>query len=155
GLPAPRRRALGGGARGAEPLAREWHRKVLERSNEDSDALSALERLYRKADEKPALLDVLQRRSELLRASPAAEAPLRLQIGALAVDLGRREDAISAYERVLSLKAGAEGAYTPLDRLYTDSGQWRERLGLLERQLARGLPNKDAVELQQRLADVH
>jgi golgin subfamily B member 1 len=140
---------------GDDALATEWHRKVLERSTEDGDTLAALERLYRKADDKPALLDVLQRRSELLRESPATEAPLRLQIGALAVTLHRRDEAVAAYERVMGLKPGDEEAYTALDRLYTESRQWRELVGLLDRQLARGLPSKDAVELHHRLAETH
>ena len=56
---------------------------------------------------------------------------------------------------MLTLKPGDEEAYNALERLYTESKQWRELCGLLDRQLSRGLPNRDAVELHQRLADIH
>jgi tetratricopeptide (TPR) repeat protein len=41
---------------GDDALATEWHVKVLERAPDDVDVLTALERLYRRADNKPALL---------------------------------------------------------------------------------------------------
>jgi tetratricopeptide (TPR) repeat protein len=140
---------------GDDALATEWHVKVLERAPDDVDVLTALERLYRRADDKPALLDVLQKRADLLSNNPAIEAPLRLQIGSLAVALGRSEDAISAYERVLALKPGDEESYGALDKLYTQQKQYGDLSGLLDRQLSRGLPSRDAVELHQRLAETY
>ena len=127
---------------------------MLERAPDDGEVLLALERLYRRADDKPALLDVLQRRADLAYDDPAIEAPLRLQIGTLALALERTDDAVSAYERVLALKPGDEEAYNALDRIYTESKQGVELTGLLDRQLARGLPSRDAVELHQRLAEI-
>jgi tetratricopeptide (TPR) repeat protein len=142
-------------ALGDDQLAREWHRKVLERAPDDSNVLIALERLYRRADDKPALLDILQRRADLMSNDSAIETPLRLQIGGLAVQLGRSDDGIAAYERVLSLKPGDEESFAALDRLYNEGKQWTELGGLLDRQLTRGLPNRDAVELHQRLAETY
>ena len=139
---------------GDEALATTWHSKVLERAPDDGEVLLALERLYRRADDKPALLDILQRRADLAYDDPAIEGPLRLQIGTLALALERKDDAVSAYERVLALKPGDEEAYNALDRIYTESKKGIELTGLLDRQLARGLPNKDAVELHQRLAEI-
>jgi golgin subfamily B member 1 len=139
---------------GDEPLATTWYQKVLERAPDDGDVLTALERLYRRADDKPALLDILQRRADLAFDEAPVEAPLRLQIGALALGLARRDDAIAAYERVLVLKPGDEEAYNALDRIYTESKKGIELTGLLDRQLARGLPTRDAVELHQRLAEI-
>jgi tetratricopeptide (TPR) repeat protein len=98
---------------------------------------------------------VLQKRADLLSNNPAVEAPLRLQIGSLAVALRRSEDAISAYERVLALKPGDEESYGALDKLYTEQKQYGELSGLLDRQLSRGLPSRDAVELHQRLAETY
>jgi tetratricopeptide (TPR) repeat protein len=140
---------------GDDALATTWHSKVLQRAPDDIEVLTALERLYRRADEKPALLDVLQRRADLLSGNAAVEAPLRLQIGALAVGLNRSDDAIAAYERVMALKPGDEESYAALDRLYTAARQWIDLCGLLDRQLGRGLPSRDAVELHQRLAEIY
>jgi tetratricopeptide (TPR) repeat protein len=142
-------------ALGDDVVATAWHSKVLQRAPDDIEVLTALERLYRRADEKPALLDVLQRRADLLSGNPAIEAPLRLQIGGLAVGLNRSDEAIAAYERVMSLKPGDEESYGALDRLYTAARQWIDLCGLLDRQLSRGLPSRDAVELHQRLAEIY
>ena len=60
---------------GDEALATTWHSKVLERAPDDGEVLLALERLYRRADDKPALLDILQRRADLAYDDPAIEAP--------------------------------------------------------------------------------
>ena len=140
---------------GDDELATRWHRKVLERAPDDREVLSALERLYSKSGDQAALLDVLSRQADLVSDDPALEAPLRLRIGALAVELGKTQEAVVSYERVLARKPGDEEAYSALDRLYTKSGNWIELCGLLDRQLGRGLPNRDAVELHQRLADVY
>ena len=100
---------------------------MLERAPDDGEVLTALERLYRRADDKPALLDILQRRADLaVRRARPSRRPLRLQIGTLARRRwNARDDAVAAYERVLALKPGDEEAYNALDRLYTESKQWR------------------------------
>jgi tetratricopeptide (TPR) repeat protein len=136
-------------------LAAEYFRKVLDRAPDDVDVLSALERIYRGADNQPALLDVLLRRADLMGASPSVEAPLRLQIGALAVRLGRSDEAVTAYERVVALQPANPEAFTALEKLYSDGRHWTELCALYDRQLGRGMPPADTVAMHHRLAEIY
>lgn len=140
-------------ARGEGTLAATYYRKILDRTPDDAAVLSSLEALYRAAGDGPSLYDVLQRRAELA-GNPTQELPLRLQLGGLALELGRTDEAVAAYERVWALKPGETEAMNALDRLYMQGGQWSDLAGLLERRLASGMTEREGVGLHFRLAGI-
>jgi tetratricopeptide (TPR) repeat protein len=141
-------------ARGEGALAATYYRKILDRTPDDTSVLSALEALYRAASDGPALYDVLQRRAELSSGNAQQELPLRLQLGALALEQGRTDEAIAAYERVWALRPGETEALNALDRLYMQGGQWSDLAGLLERRLSSGMTEREGVGIHFRLAGI-
>ena len=147
--------ALSAAAQGDTATAAEYHRRILDRVPDDRVALSALEQLYRAAGDDEALYEILVRRAELADDS-AVEAPLRLQLGALAEGpLGRLDDAVAAFERVLELSPTDRAAAQALDRLYTKTERWGDLSRLLADLLERrALPGRDLVEVRFRLAQI-
>jgi tetratricopeptide (TPR) repeat protein len=141
---------------GDSTLAADYYRRVLDRIPEDAAALSALDRIYRETNDAPALVEILSRRAELAAADPAAEQRLRLQLGQLAeAPLGRLDDAIAAYERVLEIAPRDRDALAALERLYTQTERWGDLTRFLESTLARGgLPERDVVGIRFRLAQI-
>src|SRR4029079_7403735 len=136
--------------------AADYHRRVLDRVPEDEDALEALEGIYRKSGDAEALYEILVRRAELAGSDTKRERELRLQIGALAEDpLGRLEEAIAAFERVLEISVSDREAAQALDRLYTKAERWGDLTRLLEDLLNRGvLPERDLGGIRFRMAQI-
>ncbi len=136
-------------------LATEYLRRVLDRVPDDDRALAALEEIYRKAGDDQALYDILVRRAELA-SDPKGEERLRMQLGTLAeTSLGRLDEAITAYERVLEIAPGHREALQALDRLYTKSERWGDLVRLLDDVLQNGnLRERDLVEHRFRLAEI-
>src|SRR6185369_6281964 len=105
-------------------------------------ALAALEQLYAASDDAPALYDVLTRRAELAK-DPGSERRFRAQMGALAEkSLGRTDEAIAAYERVLELAPSDREAMQSLDRLYTETERWLDLTRFLTEIIERGIPER-------------
>ncbi len=139
--------------------AADYYRRVLDRLPEDEDALAALDRIYRETNDVEALCEILARRADLardVRPDAVAEQRYRLQLGQLAEKpLGRREDAIAAYERVLELAPQDRDAREALDRLYTETERWTDLTRFLEGTLERGrLAERDVVGIRFRLAQI-
>jgi tetratricopeptide (TPR) repeat protein len=141
---------------GDTALAADYYRRVLDRIPDDDDALEALEGIYRKAGDAEPLYEILVRRAELVGADNKAEREIRLQIGSLAEEpLGRLEEAIAAYERVLEISVSDRDAAQALDRLYTKAERWGDLTRLLEDLLKRGvLPERDLVGIRFRMAQI-
>jgi golgin subfamily B member 1 len=144
---------------GDNTLAADYYRRVLDRIPEDDAALTALDRVYRETNDIESLVEILTRRAELARETardPAAEQRLRLQLGQLAeAPLGRLDDAVAAYERVLEIAPTDRDALGALERLYTQTERWSELTRFLESTLARGgLPERDIVGLRFHLAQI-
>ena len=140
---------------GDRAAATDYLRRILDRVPDDAQALGALESVFRDSGDDQALYDVLVRRAELA-GDPAAEQPLRAELGRLAeTALDRVDEAIAAYERVLEIAPRDRGAVEALDRLYTRSERWSDLVlligGLIERG---GLPERELVGLHFRLAQV-
>jgi tetratricopeptide (TPR) repeat protein len=137
-------------------LAADYHRRVLDRIPDDEDALEALEGIYRKSGDSDALYEILVRRAELVGADAKAERDIRLQLGALAeTPLGRLDEAIAAYERVLEISGSDRDAAQALDRLYTKAERWGDLTRLLEDLLRKGaLPERDLVGIRFRMAEI-
>lgn len=132
-------------------------RKILDQVPDDSLALMALDRLYRRQADDASLFDILLRRADAASGrDPKAELTLRLEAGALADKLGRPEDAISEYERAVELDAGSAPAIEALGRLYQASERWADLADLLSKQLDQGVDGRletaHAIALHERLA---
>jgi tetratricopeptide (TPR) repeat protein len=136
-------------------LAAEYYRRILDRVPDDDGVLAALEQIYRDAGDNQELYEILIRRAELAP-SPAAEKSLRAQLGALAeTALGRLDDAIAAFERVLEISPIDREAALALDRLYTRAERWGSLTQLLEDLVRRGgLSERQLMELRFRLAQI-
>jgi tetratricopeptide (TPR) repeat protein len=141
-------------AAGDRDVAAEYYRRVLDRVPEDDTALGALEQLYAQAGDAQALYDVLTRRAELAK-EPGAERRLRAQMGALAESpLGRADEAIAAWERVMELAPHDRDAMQALDRLYTAAERWADLTRFLSEIIERGLPEREVVAVRYRLAQI-
>ncbi len=145
----------GGDAAGAA----DYYRRVLDRLPEDEAALAALDRIYRETNDVQALVEILVRRADLARDvknDAAAEQRFRGQLGLLAeAPLGRLDEAIAAYERVLELAPADREAREALDRLYTQTERWTDLTRFLEETLERGrLAERDVVGIRFRLAQI-
>jgi len=139
---------------GDRDLAAECYRRILDRAPDDLSALSALEQIYREADDAPSLYEILARQAELAT-EPATERRVRSQLGALAEQkLDRPAEAIAAYERVFELQRDDRDAIVALDRLYAKHERWADLVQLLERLLERRMPEAAAVELRFRLGEI-
>jgi len=140
--------------KGDHELAAEYFRRVLDRVPEDDTALAALDQIYSASGDSTALYEILIRRAELAK-DPGAERRLRAQIGALAEKpLGRIDEAITAYERVLELAPHDRDAMQALDRLYTESERWSDLTRFLSEIIERGLPEREVVAIRFRLAQI-
>jgi tetratricopeptide (TPR) repeat protein len=147
---------------GDATTAADYYRRVLDRVPDDTDALEALEGIYRKSGDAEALYEILVRRAELAGSDTKAERELRLQIGALAESpLERLDESIAAFERVLEISASdreaaqARDAAQALDRLYTKAERWGDLTRLLDDLLKRGvLPERDLVGIRFRMSQI-
>ncbi len=134
--------------------AAEFYRRVLDRVPDDDVSLAALEQIYRDEGDTALLYEVLTRRAELAK-DPTVERGLRLQLGALGEkQLGRLEDAIASYERVVELSPREREASEALDRLYTQTERWSDLARFLGQMLERGLPEREVVAIRFRLANI-
>jgi tetratricopeptide (TPR) repeat protein len=144
---------------GDTKAAADYYRRVLDRLPEDEAALAALDRIYRETNDAEALVEVLVRRADIardVRVDAAAEQRFRGQLGQLAeAPLGRFDEAIAAYERVLELAPADREAREALDRLYTQTERWTDLTRFLDETLQRGrLPERDVVGIRFRLAQI-
>jgi tetratricopeptide (TPR) repeat protein len=139
--------------------AADYYRRVLDRLPEDEEALAALDRIYRETNDADALVEILVRRADIardVRVDPAAEQRFRGQLGGLAeAPLGRLDEAIAAFERVLELAPADREAREALDRLYTQTERWTDLTRFLDDTLQRGrLAERDVVGIRYRLAQI-
>jgi tetratricopeptide (TPR) repeat protein len=126
--------------------------RVLALDPADSEALSALDALYRHTERYADLIDVVRRRIELASDLPARE-ELYGQIAVIYEErLGRPEDAIAAYREVLDADGASQVALTALDGLYTRQGQWTELADNLDAQLNLATAEEEQLRLMLRIA---
>ncbi len=140
-------------ALGDLPLAIDYLDRIVERRPDDDEALRSLEAIYRQQDNKASLYEVILRRAELA-GTAADELALRRESGVLANILGRKDEAIAAWERVWTAQPGDGQAVEALDALYTELRRWDDLVNLLERRLERDLTHDQDIELRFRLANI-
>ena len=147
-----RRLATAALAAGDLTSAAERYMGILDQSPDDRDAMSGLESIYRKQGDNERLYELMLRRADLAMDLSADELPLRVQAGALALQLQRPEDAITAYERALELSAQSREVITALQRLYEETERWVDLRELMERRLGSKMSPNEAIEIHERIA---
>ena len=131
-------------------LAREYYIKALEIRGDDRRALVALESLYEEAGDAAALLDIIRRRVEV--ADEGERKKLLFRQAKLCSDvLGDRDGAIAVYETMLDIDLDP-AVVDALEKLYTEADRPGDLIGLYERQLDKGAPDK--AELRVKIAKV-
>jgi len=126
--------------------------KVLAIDPADAEALAALEQLFTRTQRWQDLVGVVERRIE--QTSDAKERDALYASMAQIYDerLGRPEDAVAAYKKVLELDPGNERALKALDDLFTRQKMWSELAENLEAQLALAATDDAQLALMLRLA---
>jgi golgin subfamily B member 1 len=127
------------------------YQRALDTDERCVDAISALERLYRRTQAWDRLVDVLAKKSQVLDDTEQA-IKLKLQVGELWEDrLGDNDRAIEAYKEVLSVDPRNLAALKALDTLFEKTGRMEEYLENLEHQLEVS-PEGDRAGIYQEMA---
>ena len=121
----------------------------------DEEALSALEALYTRTQRWQDLISVIERRVDLDQDVAAQEALYAKIAEIYDQRLGRPEDAVASYRKVLELDPASANALLALDQLFTRQKMWPELAQNLEAQLALATSDQAQVALMLRLAELH
>jgi tetratricopeptide (TPR) repeat protein len=126
--------------------------KVLAIDPGDGEALASLEQLFTRTERWKDLIGVVERRIE--QTSDATERERLYGTTAQIYDerLGRPEDAVAAYQKVLELEPGSDRALRALDDLFTRQKMWAELAENLEAQLALAADDETQLALMLRLS---
>ncbi len=125
---------------------------VLSLDPADAEALDALENLFVRTQRWTDLIGVIEKRIEQT-ADPDAREALFVQMARIYDEqLGRPEDAIASYKRVLELDPANGTALSALDTLYTRQKMWNDLAENLEAQLALATDDGVQIALMLRLA---
>jgi len=111
------------------------YRRILEVDEEDQTALDALERLYMRTEQWPALVDIYRRKIELAEDD---EDRRRLQFSMATLYDEQIEDAyeaIETYRAILMDHPRDLDAVEALDRLYSQEERWVDLLDILNLEL--------------------
>ncbi len=147
---------LARGKLGDLDLARDYYRRVLDANPEDARALTALELLYRETGEHEPLRDVLQRKADLAADDTDERRGALAEIAVLSEEqLGRRDDAVAAWEQILEMLPADVEATRALERLYAAAERWVDLAELLERRMGFAEDLDEAVDLRFRMGELH
>jgi tetratricopeptide (TPR) repeat protein len=126
--------------------------KVLALDPTDADALAALEQLFMRTQRWQDLIGVIDRRIEQTSDAREREALYGSMAQIYDERLGRPEDAVLAYQKVLELEPGSARALRALDDLFTRQRMWSELAENLEAQLSLAPTDEAQLALMLRLA---
>jgi tetratricopeptide (TPR) repeat protein len=132
--------------------AAEAYYKVLAIDPADVDALAALEQLFTRTQRWKDLIGVVERRIEQTHDVREREALYGTMAQIYDERLGRPEDAVAAYKKVLELDPGSERALKALDDLFSRQKMWADLAENLEAQLALATTDDAQLALMLRLA---
>ncbi|MCS6797689.1 MAG: tetratricopeptide repeat protein [Myxococcota bacterium] len=137
---------------GTPEQATTYYRRALEHDPRSIPALEALERAHRREGRWEPLLDVLRRKAEAL-SDPERAIETWLQLAEVQEDrLGRSDDAVETYRRVLELDPHCLPALKGLERLAARAERWQELLSVLEAQLDVVSTERERIALRVRVA---
>jgi tetratricopeptide (TPR) repeat protein len=126
--------------------------KVLAIDPGDAHALAALEQLFTRTQRWQDLIGVVERRIEQTNDAKDREGLYGTMAQIYDERLGRPEDAVSAYKKVLELDPASDRALKALDDLFTRQKMWAELAENLEAQLALAATDEAQLALMLRLA---
>ncbi len=126
--------------------------KVLALDPGDAEALSSLEQLFTRTQRWQDLIAVVERRIEQTSDARDREALYATTAQIYDERLGRPEDAVEAYKKVLELEPGSDRALRALDDLFTRQKMWAELAENLEAQLALAGDDEAQLALMLRLS---
>ena len=130
------------------------HVEVLAREPDHIASLNALERLHAQAGDPVALVDVLERKTELTEAT-AKRKPLLTRIAELQETLlDDPSAAIETWRRMLADDEADTDALDQLERLLADGERWPELSALLDHRVSVSDEDAGRVEVEFRLAQV-
>ena len=128
------------------------YQQALVYDSASRNALAALDRLYRRAEQWEPLIDVMSRRADL-ETDDANVVKLRLEIGQIwDVRLFDPGQAITAYQAVLQVDPHNLVALRALEALYEKTNQSEKYLEVLEAQLDASPSDAEQVALYERMA---
>lgn len=132
------------------------YREIIEQvDGRHRPSLDALETLFASAEKWPELYSVYQRKLDVAD-SDDEQAELCAHMAGLAEgQLGRPDDAVQLYERVLSLRGEESGTLGSIAALHESAGRWAELIEVLERQLAAEVDPDQRVAIALRIARVY
>jgi golgin subfamily B member 1 len=128
------------------------YQAALEANPQTMGALDALERLYRRNEQWPDLIEILTKKAGALEDT---EEVIRLkhQIGQLFEErLGDGARAIETYKEILSVDPQNIAALKALERLYEKTGDMEHYLDVLEQQLDVTGTDEERISLYERMA---
>ncbi len=127
---------------------------VLSLDPADAEALDALEALFTRTSRWTDLIGVTERRIEQT-ADPDLREQLYVKMARIYDDqLGRPDDAVSSYKRVLELDPASQTALQALDQLFTRQRMWSDLAENLESQLSLAAEEEQQIALMLRLASL-
>lgn len=127
---------------------------VLSLDPADAEALDALEALFVRTQRWTDLIGVVERRSEQTT-DPERREALYVQMARIYDEqLGRPEDAVASYKRVLELDPSSHVALGALDALFTRQRMWSDLAENLEAQLSLATDDGVQTALMLRLAEL-
>ena len=126
--------------------------KVLSIDPGDPEALAALEQLFTRTQRWKDLIGVVERRIEQTNDARDREALYGSMAQIYDERLGRPDDAVAAYKKVLEIDPGSERALKALDDLFVRQKMWGELAENLEAQLALASTDESQLALMLRLA---
>ena len=115
-------------------LSREYYEKALEQRPGDRTTLVALESLYEKLGDAPALLAVLEKRVDVAADDAEKKDLLFRRAKLLAERLNDRPRAIEVYETILYIDMD-RGAIDALESLYGTEERWDDLVALYQREI--------------------
>ncbi len=129
--------------------------QLLEIDPEDLRSLDALIELYLRLERWPELLDVQNRKADLVF-DPEEKRTILYQMGSVYEgELQDAQKAIDTYQRVLELEPDDFQALGRLDALYGASANYPELLGVLTRESELTADAAEAISYQFRIAEVY
>ncbi|TPV92869.1 MAG: tetratricopeptide repeat protein [Myxococcales bacterium FL481] len=134
--------------------AAEMYRALLEIDPEQVDALEALERLYRGAEQWEDVAETLRRRIGATLDGPTLVS-LELRLGqVLEEQLSQTEQAIAAYERALAHDSRNPEALSRLEALHLGGGHWEALYENYQQMVDTAVTDEDMANCYQRMAKI-
>jgi len=130
------------------------YEKALTIDEANAQVLTALDALFRGAERWESLVGVYRKRIELESEPESLESLYGEMAGVLGTQLEKPDDAVAAYQEVLTQLPTSAVALGALEQLFTTLQRWEDLAANLESQLALAESDDDSVQLTLRLASL-